>query len=237
MFALLNAKCRVGVGAESCIEFAIMNLRKSIKRRTFYDDRDYHDPNLSGCILPAAPKPVKLAYKGKVVEFNPQLRPAVFPTISLGQVVEEPTIKEPRPPESSESSTSNPKTQPSTLSTTFHNQVQAVDPLHDRPDSGDSAFDVSNMYTSLDKAMWSRRLTMSLGQTPSPTREMSSNGPENPVFAHNMKLMDKWSKRTDEDWAAVEMETSDEDEDVGPRARRVRLLVPQSRQQKLIRCL
>ncbi|KAL8822459.1 MAG: hypothetical protein Q9191_006806 [Dirinaria sp. TL-2023a] len=206
-----------------------MNLRKSIKRRTFYDDRDYHDPNQHE-VYRASPKAVKPAYKGKIVEFNPNLRPAAFPTISLGQVVveeveeekeeeDEPTIKEASAPDSSESSTPNPHPQTPTTLATSNNQVQSVDALCEQPHSGNSIFDVSNMYTSIDKAVWSQRLTMSPTRTPSPPCEMSSNGSENPVFVNNMKLLEKLSKRTDEAWAAAEMETSDEDEDDGPRER------------------
>lgn len=204
-----------------------MNLRKKIKRRTFYDDQDYHDPNQAE-VYRAPPKPVKSAYTGKVIEFNPQLRPAVFPTIPLAQVVEEPK-NEASGPDLSESPNTEPINQLSRItSPTPDTPVQSVDSLPEQPDQRESVFDVSSMSTSIDKVVWARKLTMPPERTPSPTYRTRSNRPENPVFENNMALMEKLSERTDEEWAAAEMATSDEDEDDEPCGRHVRLSVPQS---------
>ena len=199
-----------------------MNLRKNIKRRTFYDDQDYHDPNQAE-VYRTPPKPTKQAYTGKVIEVNPRQRPAVFPTNPIGQVVEEPK-KGASESDLSESPNLKPIHQLSTITSPAPGTpVQFVDTLHEQPDHRESAFDVSSMYTSVDQAMWARRLTISPERTPSPTYRIGSNRTENPVFANNMALMEKLSKRTDEEWAAAEMATSDEDEDDEPRGRHVRL--------------
>lgn len=39
-----------------------------------------------------------------------------------------------------------------------------------------------------------------------------SNGPNNPVYMSNMKVMEELGERTEEDWFMAEMETSDEEE-------------------------
>ena len=67
-----------------------MILRSSIKTPQKYDDLDYQDHNQDE-VHQRTPHPEKkmIAYIGPIVEFNPNLRPAVFPTIPLDQVVDE----------------------------------------------------------------------------------------------------------------------------------------------------
>lgn len=65
-----------------------MNLRSSRHAPQKYDDQDFHDHNQDRV---RERTPVKMAekYCGPVYEFNPNLRPAIFPTIPLDQEVDE----------------------------------------------------------------------------------------------------------------------------------------------------
>ena len=65
---------------------------------------------------------------------------------------------------------------------------------------------------------------MSPGSSPSPDRRVGSCDLENPVYARNMELIEKLSKRTDEELVEAEMATSDEDEEDESRGRQVRRL-------------
>lgn len=213
-----------------------MNLRKTIKTRTFYDDKDYRDPHQDE-VYRTPPKPAKQpAYQGQVVEFNPDLRPAAFPTIPLGHVVEK--VVTPTKEAVTRIVCESPPTSPSRLqpptahsltvapeSTTSGSQAASQSdesPRHPSQASR-SVFDVSGMLTSLDKREWSRKLAISPDPSPSPDRRIGACGVENPVYARNMEIMERMSKRTDEDWVEAEMVTSeDEDEDEEPRGRQVR---------------
>ena len=67
-----------------------MILRSSIKTPQKYDDLDYQDHNQEE-VHQRTPHPEKkiIAYTGPIVEYNPNLRPAVFPTIPLDQEIDE----------------------------------------------------------------------------------------------------------------------------------------------------
>ena len=214
-----------------------MNLRKTIKVRTFYDDKDYRDPHQDE-VYRAPPKPAKKpAYQGQVVEYNPDLRPAVFPTIPIGQVVREPVEEvetridceslptSPIPLESRAqltSSTDAPTDAANLLTLTSQNTSQPADQPEQPSQASRSAFDVSGMFTSLDHKEWAQRLAFPPGRSPSPDRRTSASCMDNPVFARNMGLMEKLSQRTDEEWVEAEMATSEEEEDDEARGRQVR---------------
>ena len=67
-----------------------MILRSSIKTPQKYDDLDYQDHNQEE-VHQRTPHPEKkmIAYTGRIIEYNPNIRPAVFPTIPLDQEVDE----------------------------------------------------------------------------------------------------------------------------------------------------
>jgi len=208
-----------------------MNLRKTIKTRTFYDDQDYRDPHQDE-VYRAPPTPAKQPiYQGQVVKFNSRLRPAAFPTIPLGQVVAQ-TGKEVTTHTGSESqaiSFTRPEVtaRANVSSGAFKSPIsqsqdasQIDNAFQGQPGDSEFGFNVSDMFTSLDQKEWSRRL--SPARSPSPERQISACDMENPVYTKNMELMERLSKWTDEDWIEAEMATSDEeDEDEEPRGRQV----------------
>jgi len=208
-----------------------MNLRKTIKTRTFYDDQDFRDPHQDE-VYRAPPTPTKQpAYQGQVVKYNPRLRPAAFPTVPLGQVVAQ-TGKEVTTHTGSESQanlfacpevTARANASSSALNLPIsqsQNAPQTDNAFQGQLGDSGSAFNVSDMFTSIDQKEWSRRL--SPARSPSPERQISACDIENPVYTKNMELMERLSKWTDEEWAEAEMATSDEEaEDEEPRGRQV----------------
>jgi hypothetical protein len=208
-----------------------MNLRKTIKTRTFYDDQDFRDPHQDE-VYRAPPTPTKQpAYQGQVVKYNPRLRPAAFPTIPLGLVVVQ-TGKEVTTHSVSEPQ-AIPLTRPEVTVranrssgalkvpiSQSQNAPQSDNALQCQPGDSEFAFDVSDMFTSIDQKEWSWRL--SPARSPSLERQVSACDVENPLYTKNMALMERLSKWTDEEWAEAEMATSDEEEeDDEPRGRQV----------------
>lgn len=208
-----------------------MNLRKTIKTRTFYDDQDFRDPHQDE-VYRAPPTPTKQpAYQGQAAEYNPRLRPAAFPTIPLGQVVvqtgeevtthtvsESQVISFTRPEVTARANRSSGALK-SPVSQS-QNASRSDNALQGQLGDSESTFNVSDMFTSLDRKEWSRRL--SPPRSPSLERQISACNTENTVYTKNMELMERLSKRTDEEWAEVEMATSDEEEeDDEPRGRQV----------------
>lgn len=200
-----------------------MNLRRTIKQRTFYDDKDYHDPNLDQVRRPP-PKSTKPTYTGQVIEYNPNLRPAVFPTIPLDQEVKEPAEETSALDSSNEGQDAGATPQPSTPPPDTANTLSHHPPsrcLSADSEHEESAFDMSSMYTSADQLEWSGRLRMPLGRSSSPERVMGCNGLGNPTFAKNWKRMVKLGRRTDQEMIEAEMATSDEDASEEPQERSV----------------
>lgn len=193
-----------------------MRLRSRSERKAVrkYDDLDYHDHQQDE-LRQRTPKPVdsSLCYRGRVVEYNPNLRPAVFPTIPLDQEVEERW----------EGGEDGVEAVPSlTAQSTYQPLIVENDRSNQGPELSRQSFDFSafkhfDMFASTSmNDRWSRdldrNLKMSPVRTPSPKSLKRSNGPENKVYVQNLKLLDKFSDRTETDWNIADMETSDEDE-------------------------
>lgn len=206
-----------------------MNLRKTIKTRTFYDDQDFHDPHQDEVHRAPRTPTEQPVYQGRVAEYNPRLRPAAFPTIPLGQVVQ--TGEEVTTHTVSESQAisltrlevtarANQSNNALKSPISSHKASRSDNALQGRLGDSESTFNVSDMFTSQDQKEWSRRL--SPPRSPSLERQISAYDTENPVYTKNLELMERLSKRTDEEWVEAEMATSDEEEDdEEPRGRQV----------------
>lgn len=209
-----------------------MNLRKTIKARTFYDDRDFRDPHQDE-VYRALPIPTRQpGFRGQVIDYNPRLRPAAFPTIPLGQVIAQTgeevtthTVSELKAipftrPEVTAAANASSSALELPISQS-QNASQAADAFQGQPGDTEFPLNVSDMFTSIDQKDWSRRL--SPARSPSLERQISVSDKGNPVYTKNMELMERLSKRTDEEWAEAEMATSDEeDEDEEPRGTQVK---------------
>lgn len=187
-----------------------MRLRTASERRTTqkYDDTDIHDRHQDEVLQRISPPQLldpRLCYRGPVIEHNPNLRPAAFPTIPLDQEIEDCEVRvEPLP-------------LPSPLNQPLVKNVRNADRLLDSSQPFDFAgFKDPEMFaaTSIDDR-WSRDLGKNLRdsqlRTPSPKTLKRSNGPENKIYMQNMKILDRFSRRTEMDWNIAEMATSEDE--------------------------
>ena len=186
-----------------------MELRKTIRPVHKYDDIDYHDYHQDEVGQRTSPLALdRQAYRGRVIEYNPNLRPAVFPTIPLDEEVSD--------------SATECVNQPSQYSPLSYqqNQYEKSDSER-RADTVHQSFDFSSFRdpqmfaTVTTNDRWSHELDKDLmtlpSRTPSP-KSSKSNGSGNKIYVQNLKLMEKLDKRTEMDWNIAEMETSEEDE-------------------------
>ena len=194
--------------------------RGTLKTPQRYDNVDYQDRNLNEARQHSAESEsdAQLRYTGPVIQYNPNLRPAVFPTIPLDQEVDESlftssvvnvqnaTAQHPQPA----AQTPQPEDVGNGRQSDTSSQTLRGSPLSD-----------SEMATSTyTDDRWSRELNRGLN-TP-PLRPSSPKMPAKPtagigskVWNENMKKLDMLYKRTETDWNIAEMETSDEDEAEG----------------------
>ena len=192
--------------------------RGAIKSPQRYDNENYEDCHVNGVRRGAHKE--ELVYRGPVIEYNPNLRPAVFPTIPLDQEVDESLF----------TAVAVNQDAPS-----VSQQLQR-DPQTPQPDVGNGHQSVSSHTLSSHTALgfpsptslemfilpstddrWSRELNRDLN-TP-PLRTSSPNmlakpiaGIGSKVWSENMRNLDKFYKRTEADWNIAGMETSEEDE-------------------------
>ncbi len=142
------------------------------------------------------------AYRGPVIEFNPDLTPAAFPTL-------DPRANNAFHPSSHVHTTQHKNSADPSASST-HQQQQERSP---------SEADLN--YQSMDST--DRRMISEFRQFDphhllmnplmgAPCHD-TSNGPDNPVWRNNMRIMDDMGKMTDEELIMAEMATSDEDEE------------------------
>ena len=148
------------------------------------------------------------AYRGKVIEFNPYLPPAAFPTLdhpcyvhnggtvpidlelhSLGSESQELTGFEANNPHSLGSTENVPVPRPTTTNFTHQNSPCVMQ----RSKKGQEQARVN---------------------TPSPVHEEgpNDNGPQNPIWASNVTRIEEAGKMSDLDRIMLEMETSDEED-------------------------
>ncbi|KAL8782592.1 MAG: hypothetical protein Q9195_009615 [Heterodermia aff. obscurata] len=164
------------------------------------EERQHHDE----------PETSNDVYRGPVIQYNPHLRPAVFPTIPLDQEVDESLFT------SSEIKLQNA---PSPRRATQYPQPEDITNSSQSDASSHTLLGDPAMFsiTSTDDR-WSRELNRDLNTSPARTTspKMSSAKPAvgigSKIWNDNMKKLDLLSKRTETDWNIAEMETSEEDE-------------------------
>ncbi|KAL8713645.1 MAG: hypothetical protein Q9225_006721 [Loekoesia sp. 1 TL-2023] len=132
----------------------------------------------------ARPSPVRAA-PANVIRQNPNLPPAAFPTLDLRQ----PSARENR-------------------------QADNHIPTNYRKNAHDPANSSSrepNRRSTTTEPHSPQLQHLPMASTSQVTGPHMDNGPGNPIWEMNMRLLEKLDKRTDEDWFMAEMETSDED--------------------------
>ncbi len=145
-----------------------------------------------------------------LIDYNPNLPPAAFPTMSLG--------------EARKSGADVPGANVSEL----QEQLSGIDRrVRQRPSSIPESHacepvqpteqpNLPKMAPPLRDGGLNFRPDTMLSNHAEPGEETEggrlSNGPLNPVWVSNIKIMEKLDERTDQDWIIAEMETSDEEE-------------------------
>ena len=171
----------------TCHDFFIMaySLRKrsAIRIPQKYDDLDYHDHAQE-----SAPKSASCpeetndgsGYRGRVLDYNPSLRPAVFPTIPLDQEIEEQEEECASLP--GESLQTSQHLEPSHLQTFLTSRIVR----NDHPtDNQCNVFDLSSFHEpdmfnrpnadGCRSRQFNKGLTMSPSRAPSPNSLKKSN--------------------------------------------------------------
>ncbi|KAL8956910.1 MAG: hypothetical protein Q9193_005687 [Seirophora villosa] len=170
-----------------------MGLRKSIKPPKRYEDELGEGGHLiRSPSVTSRPKP----YRGKVIEHNPDLPPAAFPTLDP---------RRPTPPRNNQQQLNHQK-MPSTQRKPAHSPT--VSPPHQQPATFFSNRDLNHPF-SLRDPVFDYPLDNMTGFDPSSQQRMD-NGIGNPIWERNMALLDGFDKRTDLEWEEAEMATSDE---------------------------
>lgn len=186
-----------------------MELRKNIKAPQRYDEIEEYvrSPSTESYRPTQSPPPVREKYLGKIIEYNPNLPPAAFPTLDSWA-----------PRRVDEVSTTSP----------VAGSIQA--PQLSNPPPAMRKPPKSNVLTAPDSSRVtkpmikppkmprfrksSRNRSISLGSTsdfPDAGNGRWDNGPNNPIYTRNMEIMESLGKRTSEEEFEAEMETSDEE--------------------------
>lgn len=156
-----------------------MELRKSSSRKA---PRRYEDELEEEHGQPSSVRVARHnAYRGRVVEYNPQLPPAAFPTLDAGA--------------------SPPKQRKET-------QIPSSSFSHRDPSTSSLQQDSLQIPS---QAMQATLEQPRMAFATSNSLHTSDNGPGNPIWEKNMARMALLGERTEEDWNIAEMESSDED--------------------------
>lgn len=170
-----------------------MRLRKSIKPPKRYEDELGEGGHLiRSPSVTSQPK----AYRGKVIEHNPDLPPAAFPTLDP---------RRPTPPRTNQQQLNHQK-MPSNQRNHAHSPTAS--PPHQQPATNFSNRDLNHPF-SLRDPVFDYPLDNMTGFDPSSQQHMD-NGVGNPIWERNMALLDGFEQRTDLEWEEAEMATSDE---------------------------
>ncbi|KAL8918345.1 MAG: hypothetical protein Q9172_005456 [Xanthocarpia lactea] len=142
------------------------------------------------------------AYRGPVIEFNPDLTPAAFPTL-------DPRGNNALHPSSHVHTTQHKNSADSSASST-HQKQQERSPSeanlnHQSMDGTDPRLIPEFRQTDPNHLVMNPFMGAPLYDT--------SNGPDNPIWRNNMRIMEDMGKMTDEELIMAEMATSDEDEE------------------------
>ena len=189
-----------------------MKLRSGSALRTpqRYDDADYQDRHQNEVRQHTVESEASDVYRGPVIEFNPNLRPAVFPTIPLDQEVDESLFTASEVSQNAPAQRATKPSQPDVES--GYQSDTSSHTLRFSPSSDPEMF----AFTSTDDR-WSRELNKEVNTSPlrpsSPKMlPKTTVGTGSKVWNENMKKLDALAKRTETDWNIAEMETSEEDE-------------------------
>ncbi|KAK3172872.1 hypothetical protein OEA41_006197 [Lepraria neglecta] len=209
-----------------------LRKRKNIKAPRRYDDDDYgsspresspressskdedsrESPQLEQLRWPSPPpkrSTKKNAYRGPVIEFNPNLPPAAFPTLdkpwpnqisdqdqhNMHQELPIPDLSDEQVAVADSSVSGNGPHQRVNPPIMFSIPTRAPSGSI-RPRLGPSIM--------VDRAMGVAPIYNGLGSM--------DNGPQNPIWASNVKKIGELARRTSFDWIMHEMDTSDEEE-------------------------
>ncbi len=212
--------------------------RESIRAPKKYDGLVAHDNSEEEIYQPTLAQRRSLAYRGKVIEFNPNLPPAAFPTLELGQrrdnstpILNQNAMRDPPveqnnrnlPCEMHRSAYSTLNT--STFNTTaLHSSefnryaVQTpsldTDLLRNHPDVSDGMETPVSPRSAPITPLSAYPMAMKRSSQ-GEERWNTNSELQNPVYANNMEILKRLDARTEEDWNIAEMETSDDGEPSG----------------------
>ncbi|KAL9028481.1 MAG: hypothetical protein Q9196_003154 [Gyalolechia fulgens] len=154
-----------------------MELRKHRKAPRRYS-RELEEES-SPQTRPSKPSPIK----AKIIQYNPDLPPAVFPTLDPRQgLTDEKNLPD--------------------------NHELTNDQKNARRPTSSSAPE-RDLTAATAPSRLQQPQTASASQTTKPGMD---NGPGNPIWEKNMKLLDELDQRTEEEWFIKECETSSEEE-------------------------
>lgn len=213
--------------------------RENIKAPVKYDGLVAYDHPEEAHYRPTVAQRRSLGYRGKVVEFNPNLPPAAFPTLELGQRRESDapvvnhtemcatTVEQTNrylPCEMHRSAYSTPNT--STFdSNTFRCSQFSNSATQDPTPNTEFQTKTQEVTGNMGILALPRSAPVILQSAYLMEKKWSgqgckgwdtSNNLQNPVYADNVKIMKRFDRRTEEDWNVAEMETSDEEGSSGP---------------------
>lgn len=160
-----------------------MELRKKVKRPQRYEP-EIDDAGRERYIPPLN-RPI---FRTPFVEYNPNMRPAAFPTLDHAQTA---------PSEQDDATT---------LSDMKSGQQADTVSIAER------TLSQTNMAKSKTSAPTEARTEITPASAVEDENLAASNCHQNPVYASNLQLSQKWRQRTEHDWNIQEMETSDEEE-------------------------
>ncbi|KAL9010992.1 MAG: hypothetical protein Q9173_004120 [Seirophora scorigena] len=169
-----------------------MGLRKSVKAPKRYED----ELGEGGHLIRSPPVTSRpKSYRGKVIEYNPDLPPAAFPTLDP---------RRPTPPRANQQQLNHqmPSNQRK------YARSPTASPPHQQPATNFSNRDLNHPF-SLRDPVSDYPLDNMTGFDQASQQHMH-NGIGNPIWERNMALLDGFEKRTDLEWAEAEMGTSDE---------------------------
>lgn len=165
---------------------ATMELRKHIKAPKRYSrELEEDSPPVSPTDVRQQSKPSRI--KAKIVKYNPDLPPVAFPTL------------DPRTTLACDNSRSGKHGVPVRL-------ASARKHIKDRGSLSVSSTEREVTASALKHLQHPREMSASQAKQYS-----NDNGPGNPIWEKNMKLMDEWDARNEEDWFVKGCETSDEE--------------------------
>ena len=154
------------------------------------------------------------AYRGKVIEFNPNLPPAAFPTLDHPSYVHNggTVAYEPHSLGSdSQELTGFEAINSDSLGRDPHSQETALTEHFPAPTPTTAAFTHRNSPFAMQRSKEGQK--QARGYIPSGMHGgPKDNGPQNPIWASNMARMVEAGKMSDEDRFMLEMETSDEED-------------------------